>query len=157
MGVPCGRSDLTRGIQCRPLSSPIFSVMRAALHHVELWTTDLAEAEEGWRWLLTTLGWSDGDTWTAGRTWTHPDGTYLVLEQSPDVIGPHDRLRAGLNHLAVNCPSVDVLDLIRTQASAHGWHELFPDRYPHAGGPSHTALFLENVQGFEVEIVAPTG
>lgn len=129
--------------------------MHTALHHVGLWTTDLAEVEEGWRWLLTGLGWSDGDTWAEGRTWMHPDGTYLVLEQSPDVKDAlHDRLRAGLNHLAVNCPSVDILDLLRGQADAHGWRELFADRYPHAGGSSHTALFLENIQGFEVELVA---
>lgn len=132
------------------------SVMRAALHHVELWTTDLAGAEDGWRWLLSTLGWSDGDRWAEGRTWRHADGTYLVLEQSPDVKDtPHDRLRAGLNHLAVNGPSLEVLDLLRAQARAHGWRELFAERYPHAGGPTHTALFLENIQGFEVEIVAP--
>ena len=133
-----------------------FDHVSAAFHHVELWTTDLAEAEDGWRWLLTTLGWSDGESWAAGRTWTHPDGTYLVLEQSPDVgEAPHDRLRAGLNHLAVNCPSAEMLETLRGQAGAHGWRELFADRYPHAGGPAHTALFLENSQGFEVEIVAP--
>ena len=132
-----------------------FSAMPAALHHIELWTADLRQAEEGWCWLLTALGWSDGDTWAEGRTWAHPDGTYLVLEQSPEVKdAPHDRLRAGLNHLGVNSPSVDVLGVLRAEASTHGWRELFADRYPHAGGPSHTALFLENVQGFEVEIVA---
>lgn len=130
-------------------------VMPAALHHVELWTTDLAQAEPGWRWLLTTLGWSDGETWAESRTWAHPDGTYLVLEQSPDVRdAPHDRKRAGLNHLALHSPSVDLLNLMRALAGANGWRELFPDRYPHAGGPAHTALFLENVQDFEVEIVA---
>jgi len=30
---------------------------------------------------------------------------------------------------------------------------LFADKYPHAGGPEHTALFLVNSEGFEVEIV----
>lgn len=129
--------------------------MTAAFHHVELWTTDLAEAEGGWRWLLTGLGWREGHAWAAGRTWTHPDGTYLVLEQSPDVAGPHDRLRAGLNHLAVHSPDAAALDLLRSAAAVHGWRELFADRYPHAGGPQHTALFLENAQGFEVEVVAP--
>lgn len=131
--------------------------VRAALHHVELWTDDLEAAEEGWRWLLTTLGWSDGDSWDRGRTWVHPDGTYIVLEQSPDVKhGAHDRLRAGLNHLAVNCPDADgvALDQMRAEASAHGWRELFAERYPNAGGPLHRALFMENAQGFEVEIVA---
>src|SRR4051812_36532109 len=105
--------------------------MRTALHHVELWTADLAGAEEGWRWLLTTLGWSEGDGWSAGRTWTHPDGTYIVLEQSPDVTdAPHDRLRAGLNHLALNGPSVELLDTLRAEAGVNGWDELFAEKYP---------------------------
>jgi hypothetical protein len=129
---------------------------RAALQHVELWTTDLAGAEQGWHRLLTTIGWRDGEAWEWGRTWTHPDGTYLVLEQSRSVRdAPHDRLRAGLDHLAVNCSGVDVLDSLRAEAGANGWRELFADQCPFAGGPSHAALFLENAQGFEVEIVAP--
>ena len=45
------------------------------------------------------------------------------------------------------------LDRLRAESSAHGWHELFADRYPHAGGEVHTALFLENSEGFEVEVV----
>jgi hypothetical protein len=129
--------------------------MRPALHHVELWTADLTAVEDSWRWLLTTIGWSDGDAWNGGRTWRHPDGTYIVLEQSTDVVGTgHDRLRPGLNHLAVNCSGREVLDSLRAEAAAHGWSELFADRYPHAGGAAHTALFLENAQGFEVEIVS---
>ena len=66
----------------------------------------------------------DGHAWAKARTWDHPDGTYIMLEQSPDV-----------------------------RDAPQGWRELFADRYPHAGGPSHTALFLENSEGFEVEIV----
>jgi hypothetical protein len=30
---------------------------------------------------------------------------------------------------------------------------MFADRYPHAGGAGHVALYLENSEGFEVEIV----
>ena len=115
------------------VSSPGGTVIcvRPALHHVELWTTDLAAAEGGWRWLLIMIGWSDGDAWARGRTWKHPDGTYIVLEQSPALKdGPHDRLRAGLNHLAITCSGLEVLDSLRADASAHGWRELFADQYP---------------------------
>ncbi|MFP5335468.1 MAG: VOC family protein [Actinomycetes bacterium] len=129
--------------------------MPPALHHVELWTTDLGSVVDAWDWLLTSLGWRDGDTWPHGHTWHHPDGTYLVLEQSADVrAAPHDRTRAGLNHLALWCDGRDHLDSMRTDGPSHGWTELFGDRYPHAGGPDHTALFLENAQGFEIELVA---
>lgn len=129
--------------------------MSSAFHHVELWTADLKTAEHEWRWLLDAIGWGEGDTWAQGRTWTHADGSYLVLEQSPDLHGTlHDRLRPGLNHLAFNAGQTAALDALRMTAHEHGWQELFADKYPHAGGPTHTALFLENTEGFEVELVA---
>ena len=31
---------------------------RTGLHHLELWTADLALAEPSWDWLLSALGWS---------------------------------------------------------------------------------------------------
>jgi hypothetical protein len=152
------------------------------LHHVELWTHDLAGAVPSFDWLLGELGWSgeSDPEWPTGRIWRHPSGVYLVLEQSPAVVGDaHDRLRSGLNHLALRLPSDDaaltgtsqgsgartpgeagpttapaLLDRLREQAPEHGWSELFAESYPHAGGPEHTALFLENGQGFEIEIVA---
>lgn len=138
---------------------------RSPLHHIELWTHDLAEAAPGFDWLLGALGWEaqhDPD-WPEGRIWQHPSGVYVVLEQSPAVVGnEHDRMRPGLNHLALRVPgpSADgraALDRLRAQASEHGWSELFGETYPHAGGPDHTALFLENTQGFELEIVAEEG
>ena len=39
----------------------------------------------------------------------------------------------------------------------HGWTPLFADRYPWAGGPEHYAAYLENTDGFEVELVAILG
>lgn len=127
-----------------------------AVHHIELWTSDLAAAEPGWQWLLSRLGWErgvDGD-WPSGRIWRHSSGVYLVLEQSPAVVGDrHDRMAPGLNHLALRAKDREELDRLRAEAAAHGWAELFVDRYPHAGGPDHTALFLENVEGFEIELV----
>lgn len=39
-------------------------------------------------------------------------------------------------------------------AAGHGWTVLFTDRHPHAGGPDHYASYMENGDGFEVELVA---
>lgn len=129
--------------------------MAPAFHHVELWTPDLAAVEAAWDWLFPELGWSSGHSWPGARTWAHPDTSYVVLEQSPDLAdGPHDRLRAGLNHLAFPLVGdLARLDVVRAGAATNGWTELFGERYPHAGGDGHTALYLENAQGFEVEIV----
>jgi catechol 2,3-dioxygenase-like lactoylglutathione lyase family enzyme len=126
------------------------------VHHIELWTADLAAVEPAWHWLLTTLRWELRlvEGWDAGRTWHHATGAYVVLEQSPAVVGDrHDRMRPGLNHLALRVADRAALDALRADAPAHGWTELFADAYPHAGGPDHTALYLENAEGFEVELV----
>lgn len=127
------------------------------LHHLELWTRDLAEALPSFEWLLGRLGFQPDDPsdWPQGRIWRHPEGSYLVLEQSPDVLPvPHDRHRPGLNHVAFTVQGRGLLDELRRDGAAHGWQELFPEAYPHAGGPQHTALYVVNSQGFEVELVA---
>lgn len=130
--------------------------MTAAIHHVELWTRDLTGTAPSFHWLLTELDWTlRDDGWDRGRIWTHPSGVYVVLEQSPAVHGVHDRTRPGLNHLALAVSGRARLDALRADCAAHGWSELFAGAYPHAGGPDHTALFAENAEGFEVELVAP--
>jgi hypothetical protein len=50
--------------------------------------------------------------------------------------------------------SSPIVDALTQQATQHGWTLLFPDRHPHAGGPGHYAAYLENTDGFEVELVA---
>lgn len=132
-------------------------VMVNPVHHIELWTDDLADVVDSFHWLLTELGWrgESNSDWPQGRIWRHESGVYLVLEESPDVrVGRHDRLRPGLNHLALRGLDLPHLDRLRADSIHHGWTELLADQYPHAGGPAHTALFLENLQGFEIEIVA---
>lgn len=126
--------------------------MTAAFHHIELWTTDVTAVEGGWHWLLINLGWKVGDGWEGARLWTHADGTYLVLEQSPDLAGPHNRTHAGLNHLAFLVTDQGLLNSLRAEASGYGWVELFAERFTHAGGTESEALYLENCEGFEVEM-----
>ncbi|MGQ4361001.1 VOC family protein [Streptomyces sp. SAS_272] len=125
------------------------------LHHVELWVPDLPRASREWGWLLGGLGYELYQDWDRGRSW-RLGPTYLVVEQSPAMRddGGHDRLRPGLNHLAFHAASPSALDALVAQAPGHGWRPLFAERYPHAGGPEHYAAYLENSDGFEVELVA---
>jgi catechol 2,3-dioxygenase-like lactoylglutathione lyase family enzyme len=123
------------------------------LHHVELWVPDLERAVAQWGWLLGGLGWTQFQDWPAGRSWRSGE-VYLVVEQSPALTGAHDRLRAGLNHLAFHGGDRAAVDALAAAAPAHGWSPLFADRHPWAGGPDHYAAYLENGDGFEVEIVA---
>lgn len=130
--------------------------MPNVIHHIELWTIDLARTAPSFDWLLGALDWQAevDPSWPQGRTWRHPSGAYIVLEQSPAVTGPQQRTHAGMNHLALRATDRMQLEALRAECSANGWHELFADRYPHAGGPEHTALFIENDEGFELELVA---
>ncbi|MEU1185168.1 VOC family protein [Streptomyces sp. NPDC005820] len=125
------------------------------LHHIELWVPDLARAVHEWGWLLGRLGYEPYQEWDRGRSWRQ--GTlYVVVEESPALRAAtgHDRLRPGLNHLAFHAGSRAQVDALAREAPSHGWTPLFPDRYPHAGGPDHYAAYLENTDGFETELVA---
>ena len=128
--------------------------MSRAIHHVDLWVREPTTAMKEWTWLFTSCGWEvDFGDETSGA-WKHPDGTYTFLERSPELHDqPHDRMAPGINHLAFTVPDRATLDTLRAEAAADGWRELFADKYPHAGGDDHTALYLENSETFEVEVV----
>ncbi|MCQ2000485.1 reverse transcriptase-like protein [Arthrobacter zhaoxinii] len=124
------------------------------LHHTEIWVNDFAAAEKSLGWLLERVGYVRKDTWSTGASWQGADG-YIVLEAGPDVEpGPYSRKRPGLNHLAFRAGSEADVDLLARRASSHGWTLLFADRHPYAGGAEHYAAYLENEEGFEVELVA---
>ncbi|WP_410662615.1 GNAT family N-acetyltransferase [Amycolatopsis sp. lyj-84] len=126
-------------------------------HHIELWVPDLARAEESWGWLLGELGWREFQRWPAGVSWKH-GSTYLVVERSPALSGEkHERTAPGLNHLALHVASGDRVNDLASKAVEHGWSPMFADKFPYAGGDHHYAAYLENADGFEVELVALPG
>jgi catechol 2,3-dioxygenase-like lactoylglutathione lyase family enzyme len=101
------------------------------LHHIELWVPDLTRAEDSWGWMLEKLG-------------------YRVYQEWPEGCRP------GLNHLAFHVSSREELDEVVLHAPDHGWRLLYTDRHPFAGGDDHYAAYLENRDGYEVELVAPS-
>lgn len=124
------------------------------VHHVELWVADLAAAERTFGWLFTELGWREYQRWDRGVSWRKGAG-YVVVEDSPARTGDrHDRTAPGINHLALHAGTRADVDRITAAASEHGWRLMFADRHPHAGGPAHYAAYLENADGFEVELVS---
>ncbi|PYC80910.1 glyoxalase [Streptomyces tateyamensis] len=121
---------------------------KGLFHHVELWVDDLVLAGEQWAPVLLALGCAPFQSWETGRSWRlaggapgpEAGGGYLVLEQSPALRpGGHDRLRAGLNHLAVHGSRAAV-----SAALAAGW-TLRVDTGP--------TVHLVDGQGFELEVV----
>ncbi|MFD8008755.1 VOC family protein [Streptomyces sp. NPDC058955] len=127
------------------------------LHHVEIWVPDLDRALASLGWLLETLGYTVSQSWATGRGWLLGP-TYVVLEQSPALTADrHDRLRPGLNHLAFHIEDAAAVEKLAAEAAEHGWQLMFPDLHPHAGGAEQYAAYLENDDGFEVELVAIPG
>lgn len=109
------------------------------VHHVELWVQDLAEARSQWGPVLVALGCEPYQQWEHGISWRR-GGTYIVIEQSPALVTDHahDRMRAGLNHLAVRGDRSAVL-----AAHAAGWTERID---------TGSAVHMVNSEGFELEI-----
>jgi catechol 2,3-dioxygenase-like lactoylglutathione lyase family enzyme len=127
------------------------------LHHVTLWVPDLERAEVSWSWLLGRLGYERDGAVDRVVLLRPPAGTAVVLEQSTDMVPGmlYSRLRPGLNHMAFHVESSAVLGAIAAGAPDFGW-SLFPsERHPIAGGAE--VMYLEDRDGFEVELVAPSG
>jgi catechol 2,3-dioxygenase-like lactoylglutathione lyase family enzyme len=124
-----------------------------AIHHVELWVPNLDKAITSWGWLLTALGYRMFQDWPGGRSW-QAGHSYIVVEQSPArTASRHDRCRPGLNHLAFHVETRELVDELTREAQLHGWKLMFADQHPFAGGPQHYAAYLENSDGYEVELV----
>jgi len=115
---------------------------------------DLDRAVASWGWLLGELGYELFQDWQDGRSW-RCGLTYIVVEQSPARIATrHDRCRPGLNHLAFHVESRARTDELAAKAAQHGWRLMFAEQHPYAGGQGHYAAYLENIDGFEAELVA---
>ncbi len=125
------------------------------LHHLTLWVPDLDRAERPWRWLLEQLGYSLDRSLDRVLVFRHPGGMAVALEQSSDMVPGmlYSRLRPGVNHIAFALESTSALDDIIAKAADHGWSPLPADRHPIAGGAR--VAYLEDVDGFEVELVGP--
>ena len=125
------------------------------LHHLTLWVPDLGRAEESWSWLLGELGFVVERSFDRFLLFRNSSGFALVLEQSPDMVPGmlYSRMRPGLNHIAFTVESASALADIAKQAPEHGWSGLPSDRHPIAGGAD--VAYLEDRDGFEVELVAP--
>jgi hypothetical protein len=116
---------------------------------------DLDRAIDSFGLLLESLGYTLFQTWSTGRSW-RLGTTYLVFEQSPALTAhDHDRCRPGLNHLAFHIVGNDTAEALVSESHQHGWTLMFPGQHPNAiRGQSYTA-YLENTEGFQIELVAP--
>jgi catechol 2,3-dioxygenase-like lactoylglutathione lyase family enzyme len=126
------------------------------LHHITLWVPDLRRAERSWSWLLGQLGYARDRSVGPVLLLRHATGSAIVLEQSADMVPGmlYSRMRPGLNHIAFQVDSASSLARLREEAGEYGWSSLPADRHPIAGGAE--VAYLEDGDGFEVELVAPS-
>lgn len=124
------------------------------IHHLQLWVPDLGRAERSWGWLLERVGYEPYRRFEHGVAW-RTAGVAIVIEASPDMVPGmlHSRLRPGLNHVAFDAGSAAVVDAIVGESAAHGWSPLDVEGHPLPSG-LHVA-YLEDADGFEVELIAP--
>jgi catechol 2,3-dioxygenase-like lactoylglutathione lyase family enzyme len=127
------------------------------LHHLTLWVPDLDRAAPSWRWLLCEhLEYRlDEQSRPGFQLYRHGSGFTVVLEQSDDMVPGmlHSRFRPGLNHVAFTLASTSVLAAVLDGAADNGWTQLPGDRHPLAARSE--VVYLEDRDGFEVELVAP--
>jgi catechol 2,3-dioxygenase-like lactoylglutathione lyase family enzyme len=125
------------------------------IHHLQLWVPDLRRAERSWGWLLGELGYELVRSWDHGRLWRN-GATGIVIEASPDMVPGmlYSRLRPGLNHIAFHVSDTDELNRLVESAAGHGWTALAVDEKHPVTGRTIIA-YLEDDDGFEVELIAP--
>ena len=72
--------------------------------------------------------------------------------------GLYDRCRPGMNHLAFHVASREEVDKLVDAGAPARVAAAFqrPPLHPHAGGLDHYAAYLEDRDGYEVELVAPS-
>lgn len=124
------------------------------IHHLQFWVPDLPRAEGSWGWLLGELGFALERSWDTGCIWRR-DGVGVVIEASPDMVPGmlYSRLRPGLNHVAFRAPSPEKVAELVVEGPQHGWSQIDADtRHPLPAALS--VAFLEDTDGFEVELVA---
>jgi len=126
-----------------------------ALHHVELYVSDLSRSAEFWDWLLGQLGYRLCQQWAQGRSWIR-GATYLVFVQTASnyLEPPYHRCRTGLNHLAFHAGSRADVDRLAAELQQRGYRLLYGDRHPYAAGDDYYAAFFEDPDRIKVELVA---
>lgn len=127
---------------------------RNMLHHVEIYVSDLETSRAFYDFLLTKLGYSLYQEWEEGLSYKKAE-QYLVFVQTPEdfLEAGYHRCRTGLNHLAFHAGTPDEIDQWRKEFLTRRVKLLYDDRYPHAGGSDHYALYLEDPDGIKIELV----
>ncbi len=128
-----------------------------AIHHIEIYVSDLKRSTKFWGWLLGELGYKTFQKWDGGQSWKLGD-SYLVFVQAEERFLDirYHRCRVGLNHLAFFASSREHVDIMTEQLKVKGVKLLYQEKHPFAGGPEYYAVYFEDPDRIKVELVAPS-
>lgn len=127
--------------------------MKGALHHIEIYVSDLKKSLEFWDWLLLELGYKQFQDWRLGRSYKLRD-TYLVFVQTEEkyLDIEYHRKRTGLNHLAFFGDSKEFIDHLLIKLKEKKVKILYEEKYPFAD--NYYALYFEDPDRIKVEVIA---
>lgn len=125
-----------------------------ALHHLEIYVSDLERSHAFWEWFLFELGDEPYKTWREGFSFKRDDFYLLFVQTEHDCLkeGYH-RKRIGLNHLAFHVKSRVEVDRMTILIQMKGMTILYPERHPDKNDSEEYALFFEDPNRFKVEVV----
>lgn len=135
------------------ITGSVVSPTVAGLHHLEFYVADLERTAAFWGGLLAKFGYEPFQEWDEGISF-RTAGVSFVFVAAPPEGDELDRRSAGLNHIAFGVDTASEVDDLRQELAAAGVRMLYDDRYPHAGGEDHYAVFFEDPDGLKVEVVA---
>lgn len=124
------------------------------INHVEINVSNLSNSRRFWSLFLSNLGYALFQDWKAGFSYIK-EGTYIVFVQTSEkyLALRYHRSGTGLNHIAFLVESKNNVDDMRKMIKEYGLTELYPEKYPHAGGSDNYALFFEDPDRVKVEVI----
>ncbi|MBK8984441.1 MAG: VOC family protein [Ignavibacteria bacterium] len=130
--------------------------MTGAIHHIEIYVSDLNKSVNFWEWLLTEkFSYTVYQKWDSGVSYIFGE-SYIVLVQTENkyLSNQYNRKNTGLNHLAFHCESKSFIDTLTAELKERNVNILYNDRHPYAGGEKYYAVFFEDPDRIKVEVVA---
>ena len=123
------------------------------MDHIEIYVSDLMKTKDFYEFLLVdNLSFEIYQEWSEGISY-RKNGFYIVFVQAKNLNVKYNRTNVGLNHLAFKIDSQVQLEVLRNKCISKNIVLLYDEKYPHAGGQDHYALFLEDPDRIKIEIV----
>ncbi|WP_336518482.1 VOC family protein [Pollutibacter soli] len=129
--------------------------MQGAVHHIEIYVSDLKKSARFWSWLLTEkFSYKIFQQWDKGISFKLNESYIVFVQTEPLYISSgYNRKNTGLNHLAFHCDSEIFIDDLTEELKEKVIPVLYPEKHPYAGGKDTYAVYFEDPDRIKVEVV----